>query len=315
MRLGEATRKYVAAKRSTGMAFEKGASTLRAFTRITGGRISVSKVSSDVVQTFLNSHGPGPRYWNEKYHTLSGFWTFAIQRGYTDWSPLPSRALKELRLFTPHIYTHDELKRLLDGVSTYQKKWCRLESISVRAILLLLYGAGLRIGEAVRLTCADVDLSDGSLTIRCTKFYKTRRIAVSLQLCTVLREYDEDRRERSHLRHEDSPFFTYNNGGMVRRGVLETGFRKLRHHVGIGPTKGRRQPRVHDLRHTFAVHRVIAWYRNGLDVQRLLPGLSTHLGHVDLASTQVYLTMTPELLVEASLRFERYVGEVVHGKA
>jgi integrase len=223
--------------------------------------------------------------------------------------------LKEFRLFTPHIYTRDELKRLLGGISTYQKKWCRLEPISIRAMLLLLYGAGLRIGEAIRLSCSDVDLSEATLTIRRTKFYKTRRIAIGPQLCNVLREYDQNRREHSHSRHGASPFFTYNNGATVGRGALETGFRKLRHHVGIGPTKGRQQPRVHDLRHTFAVHRVIAWYRSGLDVQRLLPGLSTHLGHVDLASTQVYLTMTPELLAEASLRFERYVGEVAHGEA
>ena len=117
MRLCETIPKYVAAKRSSGMAFDKGAYTLRAFTKIAGGRTSVSKVSSDVVRTFLNSHGSGTRYWNEKYHTLSGFWTFAIQRGYTDRSPLPARALKELRLFTPHIYTHDELKRLLGSAA------------------------------------------------------------------------------------------------------------------------------------------------------------------------------------------------------
>lgn len=315
MRLGEAIPRYVAAKRSSGMAFDNGAYILRVFTRIAGGRTSIRKVSSDTVQMFLNCHGPGTSYWNAKYRILTGFWAFAIQRGFTDWSPLPPRALKELSLFTPHIYTHDELRRLLAGVNTYQKKWRLLEPASVRAIFLLLYGAGLRIGEALRLTCSDVDLSEATLMIRCTKFYKTRRIAVSSQLCNVLREYDENRRERSHLRHEASPFFTYNNGGMVRRGVLETSFRKLRHHVGIGPTKGRGQPRIHDLRHTFAVHRVISWYRSGSDVQRLLPALSTHLGHVDLASTQVYLTMTPELLVEASLRFERYVGEVIHGKA
>ena len=315
MRLSTAIRKYVAVKRASGMVFERGAYCLRIFTRIAGGRTSVSKVSSDVVRTFLNSHGSGTRYWNDKYYTLSGFWAFAIQRGYTDWSPLPARALKELRLFTPHIYTHDELKRLLGGINTCQTKWCRLEPVSIRAMLLLLYGAGLRIGEAVRLTCSNVDLSEATLTIQFTKFYKTRRIAIGSQLCNVLREYDENRRKHGHSRHDDSPFFTYNNGGMVARGVLETGFRKLRHHVGIGPTKGRQQPRIHDLRHTFAVHRVVAWYRNGLDVQSLLPGLSTHLGHVDLASTQVYLTMTPELLAEACLRFERYVGEVVHGEA
>jgi integrase len=223
--------------------------------------------------------------------------------------------MKEPRLYTPHIYTHEELKRLMGGINTCQTKWRRLEPISIRALLLLLYGAGLRIGEAVRLTCSDVDLSEATLTIRRTKFYKTRRIAISPSLFNVLREYDQNRQERGHSRHDASPFFTYNNGGMVGRGVLETSFRKLRHHVGIGPTKGRQQPRVHDLRHTFAVHRVIAWYRSGLDVQRLLPGLSTHLGHVDLASTQIYLSMTPELLAEASLRFERYVGEVVHGEA
>ena len=315
MRVSEGIRKYVVAKRTTGMSFTSGAYTLRAFARIVGGRTSISKVPADVVRAFLNSHGSGTRYWNEKYHTLRGFWTFAIQRGYTDWSPLPARALKEFRLFTPHIYTHEELKRLLDGISTYQKRWFRLEPISVRAVLVLLYGAGLRIGEAIRLTCSDVDLSDATLTIHCSKFYKTRRIAISPRLCEVLREYDDSRRACGLLRNEASPFFSYNNGGRLKKGVLETSFRKLRHHVGIGPTTGRRQPRMHDLRHTFAVHRVIAWYRSGLDVQRLLPGLSTHLGHVDLASTQVYLTMTPELLVEASLRFERYVGEVVHGKA
>jgi len=315
MRVSEGIRKYVVAKRTSGMAFTSGAYTLRSFARIVGGRTSISKVPADVVRAFLNSHGSGTRYWNEKYHTLRGFWTFAIQRGYTDWSPLPARALKEFRLFTPHIYTHEELKRLLDGISTYQKRWFRLEPISVRAMLVLLYGAGLRIGEAIRLTCSDVDLSDATLTIRCSKFYKTRRIAISPRLCEVLHEYDDNRRACGLVRNEASPFFSYNNGGTLKKGVLETSFRKLRHHVGIGPTTGRRQPRMHDLRHTFAVHRVIAWYRSGLDVQRLLPGLSTHLGHVDLASTQVYLTMTPELLVEASLRFDRYVGEVVHEKA
>jgi integrase/recombinase XerD len=271
-------------------------------------------VSSDVVGAFLNSHGPGTRYWNHKYHTLSGFWAFAIQRGYTDWSPLPARPLKELRLFTPYIYTHEELRRLVRGITTYQTRWYRLEQVTLRAMLLLLYGAGLRIGEAIRLTCSDVDLAEATLTIRCTKFYKTRRIAIGPQLSNVLHEYAGNRRECGHSRRDDSPFFTYNNGKTVARGVLETSFRKLRHHVGIGPTTGRKQPRVHDLRHTFAVHRVIAWYRSGLDVQRLLPGLSTYLGHVDLASTQVYLTMTPELLAEASLRFERYVGEVAHGE-
>ena len=122
-----------------------------------------------------------------------------------------------------------------------------------------------------------------------------------------------NRQEAGHLRCGDAPFFVYKNGERATRHTIEETFWRLRQHVGVGPKKGRHQPRLHDLRHTFAVHRLIVWYRNGDDVQRLLPGLSTHLGHVDLASTQLYLTMTPELLVEASLRFEHYAGEVVHG--
>ena len=178
---------------------------------------------------------------------------------------------------------------------------------------MLLYGAGLRIGEAVRLTCGDVDLLDATLTVRCTKFYKTRLVALSSHLSRVLTDYDANRREAGHVRHDAAPFFGYKNGDSVTRHTIEETFWRLRQHVGIGPKKGRYQPRLHDLRHTFAVHRLIAWYRSGADVQRLLPGLSTHLGHVDLASTQRYLTMTPELLVEASLRFELYAGEVAHG--
>jgi integrase len=89
--------------------------------------------------------------------------------------------------------------------------------------------------------------------------------------------------------------------------TLQNAFKRLRNHAGIHRTDGGRyQPRLHDLRHTFAVHRLTSWYQQGADVQRLLPNLSVYLGHINVASTQVYLTMTPELLQEASARFESY---------
>jgi integrase len=91
---------------------------------------------------------------------------------------------------------------------------------------------------------------------------------------------------------------------------LETGFTKLRKSAGIEHPPGARwQPRLHDLRHTFAVHRLIGWYREGVDVQACLPLLSTYLGHVNLTGTKTYLTMTSELLAEASKRFEKYVSD------
>jgi integrase/recombinase XerD len=304
MRLGDALRTYISAKQSRGIAFESTGRVLRSFARVAGLTVAVSKIRTETVAAFLNSHGTCARTWNHKYHALHGFWSFAIERGYTDWSPLPPRPLREPATFVPRIYTHEELKRLIDGTNTYQRRRCQVEIASFRAILLLLYGAGLRIGEAVRLTCGDVNLEDATLTIRCTKFGKTRCVAVNPQLCNILREYDLNRRDRGYRREERSPFFTFRNGQAITRDALEDNFRTLRQHVGVGV--GPFEARLHDLRHTFAVHRLIAWYKQGSDVQKLLPALAIHLGHTDLISTQAYLTMTPELLVQASLRFEGY---------
>jgi len=315
MKLGQATREYVASKQATGMVFGVEAYVLRAFTEMLGPNVPIKKITSDSVLDYLNGHGPITLFWHRKHDALSGFWRFAIQRGYTDRSPVPARRPKKPIPFIPYIYTREELRRLLDGVTSYQKRWCKLEPITLRALLLLLYGAGLRTSEPIRLACSDVNLAESTLTIRITKFYKTRRIAVSTQLQSVLAEYDANRRLAGHSRDDTAPFFTYKKGGPVVRVVLEDAFQRLRQHVGVVRQNARYQPRLHDLRHTFAVHRLIAWYRSGADVQRLLPGLSTHLGHISLSGTQRYLTLTPELLTEASMRFEHYAGEVIHGQA
>jgi site-specific recombinase XerD len=168
------------------------------------------------VWRYLSGRGPITRFWHRKHDALSGFWRFAIQRGYTDWSPVPSRRPKEPTPFVPHIYTQEELRRLLDGTTTYQKKWYKLEPVSLRAILLLLYGAGLRVSEAINLTCADVNLPDAILTIRLTKFYKTRHVAINAQLCCVLSDYDINRRTNGSvatLQHPFSSGFIANESG------------------------------------------------------------------------------------------------------
>jgi integrase/recombinase XerD len=104
-----------------------------------------------------------------------------------------------------------------------------------------------------------------------------------------------------------SPFFVSRLGTAIRRWTLEDAWERLRQYAGVRRSDGGRyQPRLHDLRHTFAVHRLVAWYGQGADVQRLVYHLSIYLGHDRLANTQVYLTMTPELLQQASTLFERY---------
>jgi integrase/recombinase XerD len=184
-----------------------------------------------------------------------------------------------------------------------------LEPCTCRTLLLLLYGAGLRISEALSLTRADVDLDVGVLQIRETKFYKTRLVPVGADLREVLTRYAS--RPRGGNRAVDAPFFVSRTGKAVTRALAEDTFRRLRCRANVLRRDGSSyQPRLQDMRHSFAVHRLISWYRDEANVQRLLPQLATYLGHVHIAATQHYLTLTPELLKVASQRFEHYaMGE------
>jgi len=177
-----------------------------------------------------------------------------------------------------------------------------------RTLLLLLYGAGLRISEAINLTLADVDLPHSLLTIRETKFYKTRLIPLGTQLTQFLSQYAILRQQEGYSQNLEAPFFIGRNGKAIVQHTFQEAFRKIRRKAGVQRAdNSRQQPRLHDLRHTFAVHRLTAWYKEGADVQKWLPVLSVYLGHGKLSSTSIYLTMTPALLEEAGKLFQRYV--------
>jgi site-specific recombinase XerD len=203
----------------------------------------------------------------------------------------------------PYIYSRDDMKRLL--AATAQRDRCNLSSLTCRTLLLLLYGSGLRIGEATKLDLADVDLAESMLCVRESKFYKTRLVPIGADLTQVLATYAAQRLKRAPSAPA-SPFLLTQRGQRVSRAGAEHAFKQIRKRAGVSRAGARYQPRLHDMRHSFAVNRLIAWYREGADVQRLLPQLATYLGHVHIAATQQYLTLTPELLQQASARFERY---------
>jgi integrase/recombinase XerD len=184
----------------------------------------------------------------------------------------------------------------------------------LRTLILLLYAAGLRLGEAVALNRGDVDLAAAVITIRRTKFYKSRLVPFGTHLGQALVRYAVTRPGYvARSPQGDAPFFTTRTGARVKKTTIQGAFQRLREHTGIRrPDGGRCHPRLHDLRHTFAIHRLTSWYRQGADVQNLLPHLSTYLGHASLRGTQVYLSMTPELLHEAAARFDHYVWKEDH---
>jgi integrase len=218
---------------------------------------------------------------------------------------MPSFLPKEPPPQEPHIYSHAELRDLLEAASRQKESWL-IEPTTMRTLLLLLYGAALRAGESIRLALADVDIDQRLLVIRDTKFHKSRLVPLGTHLLGAINIYKKSRVQRFDV-GPNAPFLITRRGHALNLQLAESNFVRLYGSIGMRRSKGNHYgPRLHDFRHTFAVHRLIRWYREGADVQRMLPHLSTYLGHVELRDTQRYLTMIPELLSEASLRFEKY---------
>lgn len=310
MKFSEVVSLYIYYKRALGYRFRTEEAILRSFCKAVGND-PFAAIEAVTVLAFLNGSGSVTEYWVKKYRVLSGLYRFALARGLTTVLPLPRTIPKpDFPAFVPYIYSHEELKRLINAVPVACAGRVPIEEEILRTLLLLLYGAGLRISEALALTMKDVHLDQAYLHIRETKFFKSRLIPLGKDLTGVLTSY-VNRRQKDHPAAEKTNLFCFRDGSPLSQSATRNAFRRLRSHAGVLREGGaRRQPRLQDLRHTAAVHRLIAWYRSGTDLQDMLPKLATYLGHVDLSATQRYLTMTPELLQEASLRFEHYaMGE------
>lgn len=313
MKLKELITQYTAFRKSMGEDFESAESLLNTFCRRLGMEIDVAEIRAEQVEAFLAGNVPVNRYWRRKYDTLRGLYRYATSRGFVDYIPLPATVPKMPERFVPYIYSADELQRLINPTAPEHIGFRKLQPHTLRAVLLLLYGAGLRIGEAVALTLGDVDLSAAVITIRNAKFHKTRLVPIGARLNRVMAQYAAQRKEAGHSQSADAPFFVLRRGAQLSIPIVRQAFIRLRKYAGIGRADGARyQPRLHDMRHSFAVCRLTSWYQQGADVQKLLPALATYLGHVSIAATQLYLTMTPELLHAASVRFEQYAWREAH---
>lgn len=213
----------------------------------------------------------------------------------------------------PYIYSPEEVRRLLDLARTYPSPRARLRPISLYTMLVLAYCAGLRVGELARLDVGDVDLRSGTITIRETKFFKSRILPLTESALSALREYLEARRLAKAPQSPDSGLFWHDQGNAryTRHGIAWALVDILRR-AGIKPPKGKTGPRIHDLRHSMVVNRILEWYRAGINPQDKLPFLATYLGHRDIHSTLVYITVTQELLQQANERFRTFGAHCLH---
>lgn len=222
---------------------------------------------------------------------------------------VPQRA--RLRHRKPHLYTDDEIQRILHAALAYPSPKAPLRPLGLYTMLMLAYCAGLRGGEVIRLTLGDVDLRNGTIDIRKTKFFKHRRLPLAPGVMEALNCYlDARKKAGAPTTPESRLFYSPWTGRGYTTGTMRSMLTGVLRHAGI-KKRGKRGPRIHDLRHTMVGHRMRSWYQDGINPQAKLPHLATFLGHKGIESTLVYLNTTPELLQMASERFRKHSASIL----
>lgn len=205
----------------------------------------------------------------------------------------------------PYIYSRKEVQQIMAAARRIGPRGS-LRPHVISNLVGLLYTTGLRIGEAMKLTLADVDLKRCVLLIRETKFKKTRNVPLSSSTTTRLRVYLHQRSMAGMSTATDSRLFVNLRGKPYGEAGFTTIFLEIIRKLGIRKPPGQRGPRIHDFRHSFAVNRLLAWYREGANLAAKLPVLSTYLGHSTVTCTEVYLHATAELLEGVGQRFHSH---------
>ncbi|MEJ0069449.1 MAG: tyrosine-type recombinase/integrase [Pseudomonadota bacterium] len=223
-------------------------------------------------------------------------------------SYVPEHALAPVKesVFLPYIFSHDEVRRILTTARSHDGRF--IWASMLHTLILVLYCTGLRLGEAVRLRMSDVDLDRGILMIERSKG-RSRIVAIRADLVTALRGYAAERQRvvQGRRRADPEAFFLRLDASPLTVASASNAIRRLLRRLGIKPPDGRIGARPYEFRHAFAVHRLTAWAKDGIDIHAKLPSLSAYLGHQSIIGTEVYLKATPQLLELASSRFEQHL--------
>lgn len=307
--LAEELEAFVAYRRMLGHSYHRAVYTLRSFDRYVAahGPAKGTMPLPDLLRGWL-SQRPGRKAVSAAMD-LGALRQFCrYRRRFDPDGFVPARDGASLPIqsdFVPHIFSPEQVRALLDEAMRLR---CRLARPAIRTLILILYCTGLRFGDAVRLAIADVDLDRRVLCVRECKG-RTRWVPFRTDLARELRGYRAERDRlvppQPHapfLVRPDGQAFSVKGASGIVRGMLRR--------LGFKPPCGRVGPRPYDLRHTFAVHRLVSWHRAGVDVHSRFPWLSAYLGHDDLMGTEAYLRATPELMERAS----RHLHARLHGK-
>ena len=312
--------RYLDERHRLGFSARTQAYALRSFARHVQAVGHVGPINIEVMADWAHSDSRAssdPRTWARRLKLLRSFirWLLQFEPGCevpddVIFGRLPER-------LAPHIYSEQEIIDLLAAARQLGPS-LGLRGIVYETLFGLLASTGMRISEALALTNADADLKQGMLTIHLTKFGKSRQVPLHPSTVEALRHY----RGRCDLAgvsaQDEAPFFVGTRG--QRRGMplgerqVHRVFIELRERLGWRNRGAHHAPRIHDLRHTFVVRRIVLWQAQGVDVDQAMLSLSTYVGHAMVTNTYWYLSAVPELMALAAGRFETFMSlsEVRH---
>jgi integrase/recombinase XerD len=303
--LQETLDEYLRLRRSLGFKLERDGLLLNQFVAYCE-EAGMPTVTSEVALAWVKLPSSGsPAWWSLRLAVVRGFATYlqaidpANQVPPTGMFPGPKRV-------TPYLYSETDIAALMGAARRLRSP---LHASTYETLIGLLAVTGMRVGEAVRLDRGDVCWGPGLLVIRDSKFNKSRELPLHPSTVQALRAYARGR-DRLSSRPKTPSFFVSMAGTRLLYDRIQPVFARLTRQVGLVPRSDHCRPRIHGLRHSFAVRTLLGWYRSGANVEAALPLLSTYLGHSDPKWTYWYLSAAPELLAVAAKRLEDTLGEL-----
>ena len=311
----EAVLRYLDDRRRLGFALKAPATELRRFARYADARVHRGPLTQELMLGWAREHVRHTSAVTAARRLEIARPFAAHYRQFEPATEIPPKGIlgRGHRRLAPHIYTNEEINELLDAASRLTLTWS-LRPLTYRTLFGLFAAVGLRLSEALMLTLGDVDLQSAALTVRQTKFHKSRCLPLHASAVHELSLYRQTR-DRCHSAVASAPFFVSYDGGHLSTRTVEDVFQRLRLRLGWRARGDHPYPRIHDLRHTFAVRRVQRWRETGQSIDHAMFWLCTYLGHAKISDTYWYLTGVPELMDTIGARFEHFAGVGSQGVA
>jgi len=297
---------YLEERRSLGFELQIAGEQLMAFARFADQRGDSGAVTEQLIVDWVQGQAKRatPITWARRLEIIRPFARYCFRFESATHVPQNGTYGPGHRRLTPHIYTAQEIDDLLHQAEELHPRG-GLRPATYTALFGLIAATGLRISEALKLQCADVDLAHGVLTVCQTKFAKSRLVPLHPTVTTALSRYLAFRQQTVPSASKACFFVTATGAGLVKR-TVHCVFDKLRTELKWVARGSHPAPRIHDLRHTFICRRVQLWHAHGVDIDNAMLALSTYVGHAKVSDTYWYLTAVPELMAVAGRSFEEF---------